>query len=810
MNLVGDLRFAFRTLRHSPGFALTAIAIMSLGIGATTATFSVADAMLWKPVPLPHLETLVMVIGRVPDDPRSFTRLAPADAADIRAQVTAFSSSASYQNSLANIAGSASEPERVNQALVTANFFDVLGVRPAIGRGFQPGEDQPGREREVVLGNALWRNRFGGSPDVIGKSLEVDDRDFTVVGVMPPKVEFPIATDIWTPIALTPEQRYSRQSQSSMMVARLKPGATSESALAELQAIALRLERLYPDSNQGRRFNVMPAHDFMVGEYARQYVLMLLGAVMFVLLIASVNVANLQFARATGRLREVAVRTALGAGRWQLVSQVVTESVVLSIAGGALGLVVANWGLNLIRGGMPADMERYILGWKEIHLDGRTLAFALAAAAASGMMAGLVPAWQCSRPNLTESLKEGGRGSSVGRARHRLRSLLVGAQIALSVVLLVGATLMVRGFHNLMGGNGQMQPATLLTLRLAITENKYSENHQVDTYYRQVLERVSSVPGVESAVAVTALPFSQHGSSRSFTIEGRLPKPGDQPSAMFQAVSGPYFATLHIPLRSGRLLRTSDGPDSPPVVVVSERLLRRWFPGEPVPLGKHIKVGPPESKGPWMTIVGVAGDVMHSVWDRGPQPELYVPFAQVPQRWMDIGMRVPGDPLRLVPTITSAIHSIDREQPIAAVRTMEIARRREATGLDYVAVMMAVFGVLALVLSAAGIYGVMAYLVAEQTHEIGIRMALGEPQISVLGRIFRRGMLTTLAGLTVGLVSAYGFARLLASLVFGVAAQDPISFTGIPLALIISAALAIFIPARRAMRIDPVVALRSE
>jgi putative ABC transport system permease protein len=493
-----------------------------------------------------------------------------------------------------------------------------------------------------------------------------------------------------------------------------------------------------------------------------------------------------------------------------LIVQLVTESTMLCVVGGALGLLMANWGLDLIRGGMPAEIERYIPGWKEIHLDGRTLAFTLAAAVVSGILAGLVPSWQCTRPDLGEALKEGARGSSAGRARHRLRTVLVGAEIALSVVLLIGASLMVRGFSNLMGGNNHMDPSTFLTMRLSITQNRYPENHQVNAFYRAAVDRVAALPGVQATVAVTAIPYSQHSNSRLFTMEGRPPTSGDQPWAMFQAVSGPYFRTLHIPLRTGRLLSDSDGADTPLVAVVSERFVRRWFPSEPWPIGKHIRLGAPESRGPWITIVGVVGDVVHSIWDRGPRPTLYVPFAQSPQRWMDIGVRTAGDPLRLVPAVTAAIRSVDSAVPITQMRTMEISMRREATGLTYVAVMMGIFGVLALVLSVVGVYGVMAYLVAQQTHDIGIRVALGASHQSVLAMIFRHGLLTTFEGLFVGMAAAYGLARLLASLIFGVTTQDPVTFAAIPLALIASAALAIYIPARRAIRIDPLAALRYE
>ena len=639
MGLAADFRFGFRALRKSPGFALTAVVTMALGAGATTAIFSVTDALLWKPVPLPDLNTMVMVVGVYPDDPRAWTPTTPADTEDIRQQATTLAKFASFEYGMANLASSGAEPERVQQALATPNFFDVLRVQPALGRGFQPGEDQAGRDHVVVLTDALWRSRFGADPNIVGKSIRLDDVDYTVIGVMPPKVEFPQATQIWTPLVLKPEQSHSRLSQLLVSVARLKPGATVKQAASEVSGIGARLARNYPDTNKNRRFRIQAAHEFLIGEYTKEYVLMLMYSVLFVLLIACVNVANLQLARATGRMREVAVRTALGARRWRIISQLVVESVLLSTGGALLGLAIANWGLNLIRAGMPPEVEPYILGWREIHLDRRTLAFTMAAAVLSGILSGLLPAWQATRPNLTEALKEGGRGSSLGRSRHRLRSLLVAGEIALAMVLLAGASLMVRSFATLIGNGKSLEPDTLLTLRLAISESKYPKDPQVTAFYRQVLERANALPGVRSAVAVTAIPYTQHSSTRYFTIEGRQLEPSNQPSALYQAVSPGYIAALHIPLRAGRWVNESDGPDGPRVAVISELLARRWFPGEALPMGKRIKIGASDSKQPWMQIVGVVGDVTMSVWDRSPRATLYLPFLQSPSRSMDVGVR---------------------------------------------------------------------------------------------------------------------------------------------------------------------------
>lgn len=810
MNIVQDLRYGLRAIRNAPGFAATVIVTMALGMGATTAVFSVADGMLWKPVPLPQLDTLAVLVQRVPDDPREFANMTPADIADIRSMGASFSALASWEVGLANIAGPGGEPERVDQALVTANFFDVLGVRPATGRAFLPGEDEPGHEQEVILSDGLWKRRYGAGPALIGKSIRLDDQNYTVVGVMPPKIVFPIAVELWTPMALTAEQRNSRRHQHLFSIVRLKPGGILDQASAELDAIALRLEKLYPETNKNRRFLSMSSYRYLIGDYTHDYMMMLFYAVLFVLLIACVNIANLQFARTSGRLREIAVRTALGAGRSRILGQLLTESVLLSMAGAALGLVFAQWSLHLIRTGMPAEIEKFIIGWKEIHLDGRALAFTFAAALISGILAGLAPAWRSSRPGLTGALREGGRGSSFGIGRVRLRSTLVAAEIALAVILLVGAGLMARSLSTLIRAGGFMQPDSLLTLRLAITESKYKENFQVTGFYHDVLQHLNALPTVNSAVAVSALPYSAHSDGGAFTIEGRVPEPGRQPHAMFESVSTPYFRTLHIPLQAGRLVEERDGAESPRVAVISRQLAHSWFAGDRSPLGKRVKLGGLDSKDAWITIVGVVGDVMHEVYDRTPRPTIYLPYSQSPHRFMDIAIRTTGDPMRLAAAAIAAIHAVDPEQPVNDVRTMSTAIGHRATGLTYVAVMMGVFGVLALVLASIGVYGVMSYLVSEQTHEIGIRMALGAPRATVMGMLFKRGFVTAGVGLLIGLPIAYLFAQLLASLIFGVNPTDALTFTAIPVALLVSAAVAVYIPAIRALRIDPIIAIRYE
>jgi putative ABC transport system permease protein len=809
MSLWQDIRFGLRTLYKRPGFALTAAFTMALGIGATTAIFSLCDAMLWRPTPLPHMNTLVSVLQSDPGDPNDGDWATPADIDEIRRGNTTLRSLASWEEGSANLASTGAPPDRVAQALVSANFFDVAGVQPSRGRAFRPGEDQLGQNHEVILSDQLWHTRFGDDPNIVGRVIRVDDAPYTVVGVMPHGFDFPIAIQVWTPLGLKPDQQTSHSAQLLQAAGRLKPGRTLDQVAAEVNGIAARLEKSYPETNQNRRFVVWPGLRMFVDYTTHQYLILLMGSVLFVLLIACTNVANLQFARATGRLREVAVRRAMGASRWRLIVQLVVESTLLSLSGAVLGLLIAQWGIRLLHYGMPPEVERYVLGFKDVQLNGRALLFTLGAALASGILAGVAPAWQSSQPNLTLALREGGRGTSSGRARQRLRNVLVAAEVALAAVLLVGAGLMVRGFRALVDNGNTIEPETLLTLRLALTDNKYREKPQIAEFYRQVLERVQALPGVRSATAATALPYSDHSEGRNFTIEDRPLEPGNPPNATYQVVSPEYFPTLHVALRAGRLLRASDGASSQPVAVVSERLAERWWKNES-PIGKRIRIGDSNSTDAWMTIVGVVADQWHNPFERAPRPTLYMPWQQRPTLWMDIGVRTAGNPLQLAPSVTAAVHAVDPDQPITEVQTMTKSIHDRALGLNYVATLMGIFGAVALLLSAIGVYGVMAYMVSEQTRDIGIRMAMGAARGSILVAIFRRGLLVTAAGLAVGLPMAFALARLLASLVYGVKATDPATFIGIPLALVAAASLAIYLPARRAMKIDPIVALRYE
>ena len=810
MQLWQDIRYGARTLRKSPGFTLTAIATLALGIGATTANFSVCDAMLWKPLPLPNLSRLAVVLQRIPGNPNEWESIAPADFADIRQQQSVFESVAAWDDTLSNLSGNGAAPERATRYLVTPNFFALVGAQPALGRTFAPEEDQSGHEHVAVLSDALWRRRFAADPTIVGRDIRIDDEDYRVIGVMPKKFVFPMVSDLWTPLAETPAARNSRDNHTLAVMGLLKPGRTVGQAEAEAETIASRLALQYPNTNKGRRFFSMGAHDYLIGPYTHQYSLMMFVSVLFVLLIACANVANLQFARALGRSREVAVRAALGAGRWRLIAQYLTESLTLSLVGAALGLLIASWDIQAILAGMPADIARYIPGWYDIKMDQRTLLFTLLAAVASGLLAGLVPAWQGTRSNLHEALKEGGRSASSGRGRARLRGFLVAAEIALSVVLLVGASLMIRGTGALLNSSQCFEPDTLLTLRLSITDNRYPKDSQRAAFYRQVIERATAVPGVRAAFAVKSMPYSGHGYGGGFTIENRVPEPGNQPGALFQIVTPNYFSTMHVPLRQGRFLGPSDGPDNQRVAVISEHTARRWWPGEAAPIGKRFRFDPPTHDTSWITIVGIAADVPQNPFERGPGSVVYVPLEQFPQEHTDFGVRTAGDPRLFESAVVKAVHSVDPEEPIAEVLPFEEVAKHQTLGLIYVAVIMGFYGLVALILSSVGVYGVMSYLVSQQTHDIGVRVALGASRPNVLGMVFRRGMVTVVGGMAVGLIAAYFMARLLALLIFGVPASDAITFLGIPLVLLAAATLAIYIPARRAIGIDPMVALRYE
>jgi putative ABC transport system permease protein len=801
-----DLRYGFRMLTKSRGFTALAVLALALGIGANTAIFSVANAFLRKPVSFPQLDRLVAIENLAPEQTVGWNNVSPADYLDWKRQSRSFEQMAASEESNVNVTGNA-EPERVLGAYVSANYFDVLRVKPAMGRAFLPEEEQPGRNQEAILSHGLWQRRFGSDPGVLGKTVALDGKSCTIVGVMSKEFDFPPAAQMWLPLALDAKSQTVRDDHSLDLVARLKPGVSFGEARAELETIESQLQQQFPKTDKGWEVKMMPLRVYASGELADEYCLLLMAAVGFVLLIACANVANLQFARSASRQREIALRQALGASRLRVMRQLLTESILMAVAGASLGLLLAEWGIGLIRYYMPPEVEKNIPAWKHIRLDSEAFLFTVGITLLAGLISGLAPAFQSSKPDLNEELKEGGRSSTAGRARQRLRSAFVVVEVALSLVLLVGAGLMTKGVRALLDVNRGLSPEKVLTMRINLTESKYKTPQQQASFFDQVLRQFETIPGMQSAI-VTTVPFGGDDDD-AFSIQGRPAQAGEFRIANHETVSPGYFRLMKIPLLQGRLLSDQDGAEAPGVAVISNSLAQRYFPGEN-PLGKIIKRGQEDSALPWLTIVGVVGDIKYDPYERKEPPPLYVSYHQVPHSYSYVAIRTEGDPMALTPAVRSQIASVDPEQPVFNVETLEKVISNQVLGLSYVAVMLSVLGIIALILASIGVYGVMAYSVTERTHEIGVRIALGAQRRDVLRLVLGRGVILTSLGMAIGLPLSLALARLVASLFFGVGASDMITFGGVTLLMTGIALLACYVPARQAMRVDPILALRHE
>jgi putative ABC transport system permease protein len=798
-------------LWKSPGFTLVTVLALALGIGANTAIFSVVNTVLLRPLPYKTPEQLVWLwesspLNDIPKEVASYPNFE-----DWRQQNQNFEAIAGFANTTASLTSSDGEPERLPGAAVLGDFFTVLGVEPVLGRKFLAEENEEGKHRVIILGHGLWQRQFGGDARIVGQQISVNNAQYTVVGVMPPNFKHPNpearrAVELWVPLAVTEGMRSSRRGDFLSVIGRLKPGVGVEQARAEMTTIAARLEQQYPASNTAWSVIVEPLHQRFTGD-VRPALLMLLGAVGFLLLIACANVANLLLARSTTRLKEIAIRTALGAGRGRIVRQLLTESVVLSLLGGALGLLVAFWGIDALLALSPGNIPRL----ESVGIDRQVLLFTLGISLVTGIVFGLAPALTISNPNLNEMLKESGRSSTEGGRSHRLRNALAIGEIALSLILLVGAGLLIKSFLRLQDVKPGFNPENLLAAELVLPTAKYAENQQVVNFYDQLLQQLAQQPGVQGAAATSTLPLSGGGDVIAFSVEGHTRSSTERvPDAEARIVSPDYFRTLQIPLRSGRLLDERDNADAPRAVVVSETLARKYFPGED-PVGKRITFGNPQSPDvQWFQVVGIVADVRQSGLDEEPYAQVYRSYKQSPRRGLTLIVRTAGPPLDMLNMLNSQIRALDRQQPLYNARTVEQVLRDSIARPRFNMLLITILAAVAMILATVGIYGVISYMVTQRTHEIGIRMALGARPFDVLRMVLRQGLWIALLGVGTGLVAAFALTRLLSSLLYDVRPTDALTFASVSLLLTAVVLLACYIPARRATRVDPMVALRYE
>jgi putative ABC transport system permease protein len=804
-DLSQDLRFGMRMLLKNPGFTIIAVIALALGIGANSAIFSVVNGVLLRPLPYKNPERLVMVWEE--NSKQGFPRDTPAAAnyLDWRDQNHVFEGMAAMDEISFNLTG-AGEPERIDGRRVSASLFPLLGVDPQLGRAFLPEEDQPGANHVVILSHGLWQRRFGSDPAIIGRTINLDSQSFTVVGVMPRGFQFPSRTDqLWVPIAFNAKEAGQRGSHYLEVIARMKPGITLQQAQVEMTTIATRLQQQYPETNTSIGAAITPLQEHVVGDI-KPALRILLGAVAFVLLIACANVANLLLARAAVRQKEIALRLALGASRSRMTRQFLTESVLLSAFGGAVGLLLSIVGLDLLKRFIPPNISQV----QAIGIDAKVLLFTLLISLATGLLFGLAPATQMANSNVNDTLKETGRDSAAGTHGNRIRGLLIISEVAVSFLLLIGAGLLINSFIRLRHVDPGFRSENLLTMKIVLPETRYPDKLRRSLFYDELLRRVETLPGAASASVATNLPLTSSGNSVGIAIEGRAdPAPDRVPIVITRVVSAGYFKTMTIPLIEGRVFTERDKADSPPAVVISETTARRFWPGENA-VGKHIKVGQSTSSSrPWLTVVGVVKDVRQFELIIEPKPQMYLPYQQAeffePRALI---IRTNFDPLSLAATVRQTVWDIDKDQPVSDISSMEEIVSESVARQRFSVLLLGVFAGLALVLAAVGIYGVMSYSVAQRTREIGIRMALGAQRGDVLKMTIGHGLRLVLTGVAIGLAGAFVLTRVMSTLLFGVSPTDPLTFISISIVLVSVAVLASYVPAVRATRVDPMFALR--
>ena len=810
-----DMRYGARMLLKSPGFTVVAVLTLALGIGANTAIFSVVNFVLLRPLEYANPDQLVMVWERNTkkgwnESPTSF-----ADFVDFRDNAKSVELVA-FTDTNFNLTGG-DQPERVAGLRVSANLFSLLGVNPARGRWFAPGEDKPGAGHVLILSYGLWQRSFGGNSNLVNQTVQLNGQSYTVVGVMPPTFKFPPAfsatttseelisnADLWVPLT-TDDVPLIRNIRNLKMIGRLKAGVAPQQAQAEINSIASRLAREYPDVNAGLESVVIPLHEQIVGD-VREALLILLGAVVLVLLIACANIANLLLSKATARHKEIAIRTALGANRGRLLRQLLTESTLLGLLGGVFGFLVAYAGSKTLVSFGSFSIPQLT----DFSFDMKVPLFALVVSLLTSLIFGLAPAIDASNPNLNEALKEGGRSSSGGATRARLRNALVITEVALAVVLVTASGLMLRSFVRLQGTSSGLNPHNLITLELELPDVRYHAAQQQTLFQQQLLQRVGSLPGVQNAATVDNLPFSGNAFNTSFTIEGRPTGPTTEtPRAYYRVISPDYFPAIGIELHKGNQFTDRDTAEQPGVAIVNETAAQRYWPGVD-PLGKRIKRGRPESKNPWLTVIGIVSGSRQLSLKEGSQPEIYVPYLQNPGLTFTLVARTASDPRSLTGALRKEVLSADREIPAVNIKLMEELISNSVAKERFYVLLLAVFAVLALILAAVGVYGVMSYSVTLRTRDIGIRMALGARPVDIFKHIVGQALLLGLIGLGVGIVLAIASTRVMSSLLYGINATDPLTLAITSLVLLAVALLASYLPARRATRVDPLVTLRYE
>ena len=803
-----DVRYAARQLRKSPGFTITAIITLGLGVGINTAGFSSMDAVVLRPLAVPDLHR-VMTLAEQPGrgSQGDFQPVSLANFEDWLRQSRSFESLAVRDRADMSLTGSG-DASRVVATITSASFFTVLRAQAQLGRVFGDADCQPGRDGVALLNYGFWERRFAADPTVLGRQIELDQRTYTIVGIMPKRMQYPPDTDVYLPFAPTAQQLANRTDRNYFVIGRLRDGVSVQQAQAEMQTLATHMAAAYPATNKDWTVKIEPLLDGINGELTPLYYRLVMGGTLFVLLIVCANIANLQLARGVARRPEIAMRSALGAKRWHIIRQLLTENILLALIGTAFGVGIAALYLHILLINMPARVARYIPGWSSTSLNGRALLFSFLLAAVAGIVAGMAPAVSALRVNMLDQLKAGSRGTT-GQGRTRLRSVFAVAQISLAVALVVGAALMSKGMFSMLHLADEYHPGSVLVFKVSLPDARYDTAQKQAAWYNQSLERLSTLPGVTHSELTGALPYSDNGWLRDLEIQDRPIMPGKFQSALGLPVSAGYFSALHIPIIEGRGFTKSDAIGSLPVAVVSERFAAKYFPAQN-PLGHRIRLGGAESHDPWLTIVGIAKETSYSMWEPTQHPAVYMDSTQLPLDGATYFLMTDGNPTALAPAAHKALDGIDPALPLDAVQTWEQSIHEELTGLMDAAVMLGIDAALALLLAVVGIFGVMADLVGERTREIGVRLAMGAQRANVLGLILRRAFWLTGTGITAGLVLAFVLSHLVANLLRGVRPDDPAVFAVITVVIAVAALASSWIPARRASRVDPMQALRAE